>query len=177
MDQPPPNSALTLAFLTVVEIPEVGTCGGMLVLNQIGRPIEFHCSAPILPNRTQQILFGPTLKSFIYCDQVGGALLEQAKKKPDIVLVDQSSLLELHTQTAIPVIFVGREENGTSPLLENGKSVQNEKLEDFFLTSISHGLSGRDWFRACQNFAEQLPLDEPFERIRQAIDEAQAVAR
>jgi hypothetical protein len=177
MEQPPPNAALTLAFLTVVDITDVGTCGGMLVLNQLGRPVEFHCSAPVQPNRTQQVLFGPTLKSFIYCDQVGSALLDQVKKKPDIVLVDQVELLDLHAQTAIPIIAVRRQQAEIYPRVEDGKTVQHEKLENFFLTGIVNEKSGEDWLRACQIFAEQLPLDEPFERIRQAIDEAQAVAR
>ena len=50
-----------LGFLTVVEHPQHGLFGGYLLLNHGGRPLEFHCTAPIKPNRAQEILYGPTL--------------------------------------------------------------------------------------------------------------------
>ncbi len=57
------KSKSALGFLTVVEHPQYGLFGGYLVLNIAGRPLEFHCTAPIKPNRAQEILYGPTLAS------------------------------------------------------------------------------------------------------------------
>ena len=48
-----------LGFLTVLEHPQHGLFGGYLLLNLAGRPVEFHCTAPVKPNRAQQILYGP----------------------------------------------------------------------------------------------------------------------
>ena len=50
------KSKPALGFLTVVEHPQYGLFGGYLVLNLAGRPLEFHCTAPIKPNRAQEIL-------------------------------------------------------------------------------------------------------------------------
>ena len=64
-----------LGFLTVLDHPQHGLMGGYLVLNAAGRPLEFHCTAPVKPNRAQQILYGPTLEPFLYGEQIGQALI------------------------------------------------------------------------------------------------------
>jgi hypothetical protein len=46
---------LRLGFLTAVEEAEGGVVGGLLVTNRFGRPLEFQCTTPVRPNRTQQI--------------------------------------------------------------------------------------------------------------------------
>ena len=76
-----------LGFLTVLEHPQHGLFGGYLVLNAAARPLEFHCTAPIKPNRAQEILYGPTLQSFLYGEQIGRTLLEKAKNSPEFVFV------------------------------------------------------------------------------------------
>jgi hypothetical protein len=55
-----------LGFLAVVEHELHGLFGGYLLLNATGRPLEFHCTAPVRPNRAQQILYGPTLEPYLY---------------------------------------------------------------------------------------------------------------
>ncbi len=67
-------------FLTVVEHPQYGLFGGYLILNTAGRPLEFHCTAPIKPNRAQEILYGPTLESFLYGEQIGQTLISQGER-------------------------------------------------------------------------------------------------
>ena len=67
-----------LGFLTVVEDQKSGLFGGYLVLNSAGRPLEFHCTAPVKPTRAQEILYGPTLKSYLYGEQIGKTLLDHA---------------------------------------------------------------------------------------------------
>ncbi|MBL9124077.1 MAG: hypothetical protein JNG90_10630, partial [Planctomycetaceae bacterium] len=52
-----PQSPPALGFLTVVEHEQLGLIGGYLLLNLSGRPLEFHCTAPLKPNRAQQILY------------------------------------------------------------------------------------------------------------------------
>jgi len=59
------KSKPALGFLTVVDHPQYGLFGGYLVLTAAGRPLEFHCTAPIKPNRAQEILYGPTLHAFL----------------------------------------------------------------------------------------------------------------
>ena len=87
------NSKTALGFLTVVEHQQYGLFGGYLLLNPAGRPLEFHCTAPIKPNRAQQILYGPTLESFLYGEQIGRTLLEKAKIEPSLVCTDRQPAL------------------------------------------------------------------------------------
>ena len=63
-----------LGFLSILDHPQHGLTGGYLLLTLAGRPIEFHCSAPVKPTRAQQILFGPTLAPFLYGEHIGQAL-------------------------------------------------------------------------------------------------------
>ena len=44
-------------FLTAVDTPTHGLFGGYLVVDSLGRPLEFHCTAPVKVTRAQQILY------------------------------------------------------------------------------------------------------------------------
>ena len=71
-----------------------------------GRPLEFHCTAPIKPNRAQEILYGPTLESFLYGEQIGRTLLEQAKTEPLVVCTDCPPALAVRELVSVPVALV-----------------------------------------------------------------------
>lgn len=171
------SSLSRLAFLTVLEIPEVGACGGMLILNQWGRPVEFHCTAPLTPTRTQEVLFGATLKSFLFCEQIAAALLEQTKQPPQLILVDQPELLDFHAQTEIPLVLISREQQPLPSRIWNGRVSIPRKVEDWEVIAVVSPGTELPVLAATEDFAGQLPLDEPFERIRSAMEEAHAVAR
>ena len=83
-----------------------GLFGGYLVLNEAGRPLEFHCTAPIRPSRPQEILYGNTLRPYLYGEQIGQALLSKAKHPPSIILTDQRPALALQTLIEIPVTLI-----------------------------------------------------------------------
>lgn len=149
----------------------------MLNLNQWGRPVEFHCTAPLTATRTQEILFGSTLKSFLYCEQIAAALLEQAKQAPQVIFMDQPLLLDFHAQTEIPLVLIGRELPTTSDRWWNNRSSSCRTVGDYQLLAVFPSGQEGAVLGAAEEFATQLPLDEPFERIRAAIEEAHAVAR
>ena len=83
-----PKSLPAIGFLTVCDYAEAGICGGYLILNAGGRPLEFHCTAPVKANRAQEILYGPTLKPFLYGEQIGQTLIGRAKVGPLVVVTD-----------------------------------------------------------------------------------------
>ena len=145
-------------FLAVLKIADLGYCGGLLVLTEFGRPLEFHCTAPVNANRAQEILYGQTLESFLMCDQIGVALCEKPKLPLSVIVVEQNELASLSHQTEIPIAFVeqsNEDENPTTVRLLGGQSDATELID---------------------KFAETIPLAEPFERIRRAIEEAHSVA-
>ncbi len=179
-----------IGFLTVVEHPQHGLFGGYLVLNESGRPLEFHCTAPVKPSRAQEILYGPTLRPYLYGEQIGGALINKAKVRPAVVCTDVAPILSLRDFTALPVALVAPsetpEETPVASPTDSGARFRVDAghppvaglhqftLGQFRLTvPVSHAADRTIIARHLAQFAERLDLCEPFSRIREAIDEAQ----
>jgi len=96
-----------LGFLTVISDAQVGLFGGYLVLNWAGRPLEFHCTAPIKPNRAQQILYGSTLEPYLYGEQIGRALVAKTQHPPSVICTDVAAALALRGYVDWPMVLVG----------------------------------------------------------------------
>ena len=161
------NKNPILGFLTIFEVPSAGFGGGLLITSSKGRPLEFHCTAPVTTNRAQQILYGQTLKSFLFCDQIGIALIKKAKSNLDVIVTDTAELVELQTSIDTPLALVDLETevSSESPFHE---------IDTHLIRLVSENPGpARQWL---QCFTETLPLNEPFERIQQAIAEAHQVA-
>jgi hypothetical protein len=95
-----------MGFLTVVVDREYGLLGGYLLLDLTGRPLEFHCTAPVRPNRAQQILYGPTLEPYLFGEQIGQTLLASADIEPLVVCTDQEPALAVRDYVSVPVVLV-----------------------------------------------------------------------
>jgi hypothetical protein len=195
----------TLGFLTVVEYPQYGLFGGYLVLNAAGRPLEFHCTAPIKPNRAQEILYGPTLESFLYGEQIGQTLISQGSSVPLLICTDREPALAAREHVSAPVVLVlpsgdcpdfRVSENGTVPF--DAASSDGAPKRFFRLDAPHHGGPRLVTFQLGRNrlalperadddrrligerladLAESFDLAEPFQRIRDAIEEAQQAVR
>src|SRR5438093_1215322 len=116
MNSASPKSSPCLGFLTVVENAELGLIGGYLLLNAAGRPLEFHCTAPVKANRTQEILYGTTLKPYLFGEQIGQTLLCKSKLTPMVVCTDNESMLTVREFTDSSVVLVV----GGTPALSGG---------------------------------------------------------
>ena len=73
-----PNAGpVNLGFLMVLQ--EGNTyLGGYLVTNQWGRPLGFHLSSAVQPNKVQQVLYAATLVPYVCADLIGKALVDKA---------------------------------------------------------------------------------------------------
>lgn len=186
-----------IGFLTVVEIPEQGLVGGYLVLNSAARPLEFHCTAPVKANRAQEILYGPTLRPYLYGEQIGQTLLSRAKNRPFLAATDVEDVLEARSYTTLPIVFVppdpqldepSTEVEPTSTLLGlprlasasfGASSTPSRKLVEFDLgtqrVAVRHGCQKdqQTVTELWQSHMDGMDLREPFERIHEAIQEAQ----
>lgn len=173
----PINQNATFGFITVIEVKDLGHCGGLLTLNVLGRPIEFHCTAPVVENRAQRILYGQTYFSYLYCDQIGLALVAKAKKRPAILITNQPQMLPL-TDLVPESLLLMSDDN---PQLDPRSSTQRIKKfnvhDDTIWTQNLDEAAFSAAQQLCIEFTESIPLDEPFERIQQAIEEAQSVVR
>jgi hypothetical protein len=185
------KSKPALGFLTVIEHPQYGLFGGYLLLNTAGRPLEFHCTAPIKPNRAQEILYGPTLEAFLYGEQIGRTLINQAGIPPILICTDRESALAAREHVSTPVVLVlppegeatGEPAEGSGRILRLDAAHPGPRLATFRLGRNRLALPERaDEDRRLVaerlgELAESFDLAEPFQRIRDAIEEAQQAVR
>ncbi|MEA1949958.1 MAG: hypothetical protein U9N87_01120 [Planctomycetota bacterium] len=191
----------TLGFLTVLDYGPEGLFGGYLALNFSGRPLEFHCTAPIKPNRAQEILYGPTLEPYLYGEQIGQTLLSKAASRPLVVCTDQEAALAVRDFVDMPVALVysiedERDAEESQPPVCDSTDDNSQKiwridsahaagsdLAEFHLGRNHLAVSSRsgDDRRAIterlENLGESFDLSEPFTRIREAIEEARRGGR
>ncbi|MBP85990.1 MAG: hypothetical protein CMJ64_04615 [Planctomycetaceae bacterium] len=162
-----PISSPSIGFLTVRDFPELGLIGGYLVLNTTGRPLEFHCTAPVRPNRTQEILYGPTLVPYLYGEQIAQTLLGKAKAKPLFICTDVEPALAVRNFVATPVTLVSENKAASDKLhcfqlgTREAAVFANRQQDQEAIATL--------W----REHAEELDLLEPFNRLHEAIDEAQ----
>lgn len=167
-----------MGFLTVAEHAP-GYFGGYLVLNLLGRPLEFHCTTPVKPSRAQEILYGPTLASYLCGELIGQTLVMKAAHKPQLILTDLEAALSLRLHNATPMALVCSPTEGVSLRCDPPHGVPRPAL-----VKLRHGaneLAVDPLFRRDQELIQQrlqavgetFDLAEPFERIREAIQEAQ----
>ena len=142
MTTPDDSRRPTFGYLLVVEDDRYGFTGGLLVVCEKGRPLEFHCTEPVLPSRAEQILFGPTLRGYVCGDQIGGALLAKAK-------------------LPIACLLTLDEANRRGGPLRRHRNARPEP-DDATLAR-----------RRCGRSRAAIDPAEPFERVREAIREAQ----
>ena len=175
MTQQIANPPLSFGFLTVVEISSLGHCGGLLVVSQIGRPIEFHCTAPVGSNRAQEIMYGRTYHGFLFSDQIGMALVDKIKHQPNVYVTDRPEMLPITELMDAPLIL---SESGNEPEPFDGRGLKSFEINNQKIYVSNAQPSQIEIIRqGTESFARTLPLDEPFERIRQAIEEAHSVFR
>jgi hypothetical protein len=167
----------TIGFFTVTEDAETGFVGGLLVLNAVGRPLEFHCTAPLKPNRAQEILYGPALRPFLYGEQIGTTLASKAKSDTLFLCTDVEPAMCLRDAIETPLLLVQSQANGeTAPAINRPAYA---RLREFSLglhavAVLERHSSDRDQVQErWQPYADYLDLWEPFGRIREALFEAQ----
>lgn len=190
------KSLPAIGFLTVTRDLEQGLFGGYLLLNALGRPLEFHCTAPVRPNRAQEILYGPTLDSYLCGERIGHTLLEKSKVEPELVLTDCPAAIDVRALVNTPVVVVlGSQENGEDRegVLASGGGAAvpmgcpaagcPSRMHPFawecyrLAVHAEHGGDEPHFVQHWPAFASQIELQEPFSRIREAIDEARSNAR
>lgn len=177
MKSDPSQREPTFGFLSVLEHPTAGALGGLLLVNRRGRPVEFHCTAPVVTSRAEEILYGATLRPHLYCDRIGGVLLKKATVQPAIVLINQLDCWPLAEWTPAPVVLV--DPSSVDPICMDPRSnasdpplvSQQPALETACLDQVD--LAQRPAVtEQLQQLTTQVDLAEPFERIAEAIREA-----
>lgn len=175
-----------IGFVTVVNHEQHGLFGGLLLLNTAGRPLEFHCTAPLKPNRAQEILFGPTLEPYLYGEQIARTLIAQVQEKLLAAVTDQEPILAARDHIEIPLVHV-------LPTIDDAGKVTQLRFDAPHAGAPRPGLFrvGKHQLALATGHAEdealvqtrlaavveRVDLVEPFGRIREALEEAQRSGR
>lgn len=178
------KSVPSVGFLTVQEFTDLGLIGGYLVLNAVGRPLEFHCTAPVRPNRAQQILYGPTLAPFLYGEQIAQTLVAKGKSRPMFVCTDVEPVLSAREFVSVPVVLLeGSNVDSRQQRLDAahistpapmGRQLLQFKLADREAAVAEEHARDRDKVIEHWNpHVNAMDLFEPFSRLREAVEEAQ----
>jgi len=167
------HEQLRLGFLTAIHLENRGHVAGLLVTNKYGRPLEFQCTAPVRPNRTQELLYGPTLVPFLLGELLSKTLLERIGVKPHVVLTDRAEMLDSRPHVSLPVACVvgkevakGAEFNWES--LRIGK--QSFRLHAEFAEDL------KTFEKLAKELAGDADLLEPLDRVREALQETMKIA-
>lgn len=163
-----------LGYLTYVDLPMLGTVGGFLIVDLKARPVEFHCSSPVLPTRTQEILYGQTLRQSVVCDQIGKSLLSQVKQLPQLLLTDEPLVLELQESISSPIVAIMERPDGAGQcVLDSHEITLGQNRARIASDSRFSPTQVRDTWGSRIGGWDGL---EPLERIREAISEAHRAA-
>ncbi len=177
MDAETSKALVAFGFLTVLDTPEHGLFGGYLVLSPQGRPLEFRCSTPVIASRAQEILYGPTLRPYLFADVIGQSLVAGSELPVQALLTDQRDMLSLALMRPEEVLLV----RPASRL--HGESSETEATEIVagytslngchVIAADSSSIDAVSIRRLLQPIAAHVVLIEPFDRIRAALTEAQ----
>jgi len=160
------SETLRLGFMETMEVDGRGHIGGLLITNQNGRPLEFQCTTPVKPNRTQEILFGETLRSWLLGELIGSTLLDRVAIKPNIIITSDPNLLELRNHTSIPVACAA---DAKSKLAEQGCTLRiGGSILRFH---EGHQLDAESLNKQKHLIPDAADLAEPLERVREALAE------
>lgn len=177
------KTLLALGFITVRHHVEHGYFGGYLILNQLGRPLEFHCTLPVKPTRAQSLLYGHTLDDFICGEQIAKALVTKAKLKPSLLLTDSTAVLAFEQVGDEPMALVETNDSNANEAHlrrpyradSNLKRIGSSGMR--CCISASSSLSSELLSEIGPELAPNFDLTEPFQRIAEALLEAHPIVK
>ena len=152
---------IRLAFIDVAVFPDGSIRGGILTTDIQTRPYEFRVTSPIRPTQVQQILYGASLRDYVYGELICAPLVKAKKEKLSVVLVQEASIAAMRPLVSVPVILIRhdgkqKDDGPRAVNLSAHKSFQGEL--SFAKTVLAPIMQNHD-------------LIEPFERLKLALNE------
>lgn len=152
---------IRLAFIDVVMFSEGSIRGGILTTDIETRPYEFRVTSPIKPTQVQQILYGVTLKEYIYGELICAPLVKATKEKMNFVLTMEPNIIAMRPLVSVPVILIHHD----------GKQA-GDGIRSLSLTSHKNFPNELSVAQTILNpIMQKHDLLEPFERLKLALNE------
>lgn len=183
-------AATTIGYFTTVPSERTGWTGGLLVLNGSGRPLEFQCTLPIRPSRAHEILFGKTLRQHLISEVIGPTLLTKCRTPISLLCCAQAEAATLQenlparpnaagqimaASTIVAIVQDDEERgDGAADLARHTSPAGYERttLGNATLWVAGELLEAAE--RTVAGLSDIIDTFEPFERITEAIREAQS---
>ncbi|MEM6688759.1 MAG: hypothetical protein AAF664_04980 [Planctomycetota bacterium] len=163
-----------IAYLTIVQDDRTGWTGGLLVLGVGGRPLEFQCTLPVRPSRTHEILFGSSLRGHLISEIIAPVLVEKCRTPIGLLCCDQPEVFRLGDTSVFPIGLVRQAAQVEEGPIDADTLPQCETVE-LAGSLIDVPMERHEGALSIVNELADIPdAIEPFERIREAIREAQA---
>lgn len=157
------SQEIRLAFIDITSFSDGSLRGGLLTTDAATRPFEFRVTSPIRPTSIQQILYGNSLKDYVYSELICVPLVKATKEKISLILVKEGYLISMRPLLSVPVIY-----------LQSGDLGDGEETKQLkFATHRNYPKERSFAQEILASIMQQHDLLEPFERIRLAINEVQ----
>jgi hypothetical protein len=170
------HAAPYLGFVTVVqESGSQGYLGGYLVTNSWGRPLEFRLTTVVQPNRVQQILYGHSLKPYVFADLIGKTLVDKTAVTVQALFTDCEPLLELRPKVSMPVAWLATSGEQRAEALEQAGAGVKRTAAGALVCHPQFDIDVASIRQVLDQIDEGADLSEPFVRIREALQEARKV--
>ncbi len=168
-----PEADVSIGFYMVDQSEITGWTGGLLILSASGRPLEFQCTLPVRPTRAHEILYGPTLRDYLIGDAIGSLLVKRCRNLPSLICCMQPEALQLESICDTPIALVSEAaEQDEGPITDE----MLPGYDDCELagSTLRVAIEKIEAVRVIAGRLQNLPdVIEPFDRIREAIHEAQ----
>lgn len=154
---------MNLGYLTAIH-EEGKYIGGLLVVDELGIPLEFKYTEPFEPTRLQRVLYGKSLEMYVEHGLIMKSLLKNAETRPDVYFTDRLEAIDYLDD----LVFIGG-----AILTTEDKPEEGEVLLDIGrgrgLRLVGKREIPQNLLDELQEVSQSLDLLEPFSRLRQAL--------
>jgi hypothetical protein len=168
-----------IGYLGTKSIKDSRWLGGLLVVDELGLPVEFKHTEPCTPTGLTRILHGGRLDWHLKLNVIGQPLLNAASSNLALVICDENLLLRLQQKVKIPLALIT--ETDQQPMQDLGKieesgagrwlvSYSATASPVFITLADAQGRSVQKIVEALIELAQSIAIVEPLDRLKKALD-------
>ena len=154
---------MNLGYLTAIH-EEGKYIGGLLVVDELGIPLEFKYTEPFEPTRLQRVLYGKSLEMYVEHGLIMKSLLKNVETRPDVYFTDRLEAIDYLDD----LVFIGG-----AILTTEDKPEEGEVLLDIGrgrgLRLVGKKEIPQNLLDELREVSQSFDLLEPFSRLRQAL--------
>lgn len=175
-DELPKTASVPLVgFLTVEDVDDGDSfIAAWMVTDGRGYPLEFRATTPVRPSLVQKTLYGAKLEHYIGVELCGRQLIQQSQRKPGLVLVPETWLLELADAVEVDMAAIWRagetlktDEEEAEHGIRGTVSGANSSL--VYRMKLADSSQEGDRLKQLELCASSFDLAEAFARMRTAL--------